>query len=350
MPPAARGRGRGRGRGGGAPVLRPMPFLFSPAGRSVPVILHVGLGGSQGAADNVGLVGLPAATGLVARLTFVRWLPQAIGPDGVNRVAIASCHMMRLFISRCKIGPSAADRQAASQASIFTGRLSADAWSRILSTFVDNGLLDQPCHTLELFEQALAKLALADENPLQLLAGDWVPADALTLPNAVANQDLYDRLSYVRFLSLASASFLEDTMKPGQFLQSFGYLAGAVGPCFSQAAREDELAPMHYLIQQLRDHVCGRNVPDGQAAFGLKRLLPDLTLPAMLRPLTVDLEEMSSELLDAIAYSTPVRRAGVEQRRLYLLGARLVHRVPLGLTVTHQNLLTKSGRTILHIE
>lgn len=324
MPPAGRGRGRGRGRGGGAPVPGPMPFLFSPAGRSVPVILYVGVGGVQGAADNTGLVGVPAASGLATRLTFVRWLPPALGPDGVNRVALASCHMMRLFISRCRVGPSAADRQAAGQASIFTGRLNADAWSRILSTFVDNGLLDQPCHTLELFEQALANVVLVDESPLQLLAGDWVPADALVLPNAAANQDLYDRLSYARFLSLASVSFLEDKAKPNQYLRSFGYLAGAVGPCFSQAAREGELAPMHYLIQQLRDHVCGRNVPDGQAAFGLKRLLPDLALPAMLRPLTVDFDEMSSELLDAIAYSSPARRAGVEQRRMYLLGARLV--------------------------
>lgn len=303
----------------------PRPFLFSPAGRSIPVILCVGLGGVQGAADNVGLVGIPAATGLVARLTFVRWLPQAVGPDGVNRVAIASCHLMRLFISRCRIGPSVADRQAASQMNVFAGRLSADAWSRILSALVDNGLLEKPCHSLELFEQSLADLAIVDESPLLLLASDWAPADALVLPNAAANQDLYDRLAYIRFLSLASISFLEDTTKPNQSLRSFGYLAGAVGPCFSQAAREDELAPMHFLIQQLRDHVCGRGVPDGQAAFGLKRMLPDLTLPAMLRPLTVDSEEMSAELLDSIAYSSPARRAGVEQRRLYLLGARLVH-------------------------
>lgn len=322
MPPVGRGRGRGRGRGA-AVAPPPRPFLFSPAGRSVPVILSVGLGGAAGPADPFSLVGVPTDSGLVARLRFVRWLPPAAGPDGVNRVALASCHMMRLFLSRCQVGPSAADRQAAGQASVFTGRLSADAWSRILSTFVDNGLLDQPCHTLDLFEQSLANLIVVDPTPLQLLATDWVPADAFVVPAAAADQELHDRMAYLRFLNLASVAFLEDKGRPAQPLRAFCYLAGAVGPCYSQPARENELGPMHFIVQRLRDHVCARTVPDAQAAFGLKRLLPDLVLPAALRALTIDQEELSAELLDAIEYVTPARRAVVEQRRLYILGARL---------------------------
>lgn len=324
MPPAARGRGRGRGRG--APALAPAPVqvLFSPPGRSVPVLLYVGANGVQGAADNAGLIGIPVATGLVSRLSFVPWLPPAVGPDGIHRVALSSCQMTRLFLGRCRVGPSAADRQAASRANVFTCRLTADAWSRILSALVDNGLLDLPCHTLELFEQSLANLSLTDENPLRLSAGDWAFSDALVVPAAAVDQEMHDRLAYLRFLSLASVSFLEDVSKQGRTLHSFSYLAGAVGPCFSQRARESELAPVHFLGQQLRDHICSRGVPDGQAAFGLKRMLPDLVLPAMLRALTIDLGELSSELLDAITYATPARRAGVEQRRISVLGARCV--------------------------
>lgn len=276
----------------------------------------------MGPADQIGLVGIPSNSGLVARLSFVRWLPPVTGPDGVNWVAIASCHMMRLFLSRCQVGPSAADRQAAGLASVFTGRLSADAWSRILSTLVDNGLLNQPCHTLDLLEQSLANLTVVDSTPFQLLATDWVPADALVVPAAGADQELHDRMAYLRFLNLASVAFLEDKGRSTQPLLAFSYLAGAVGPCYSQPARENELSPMHFIIQRLRDHVCARAVPDAQAAFGLKRLLPDLVLPAALRALTVDQEELSAELLDAIEYVNPARRAMVEQRRLYILGAR----------------------------
>lgn len=322
MPPAGRGRGRGRGRDAPAPVLPPLPYLFSSHGRSVPVILKVGLGGLAGAADNMSAVGIPANSGLVARLQFVQWIPQPIAPDGVLRVAVATCHLMRLFIGRCSVGPSAADRQAAAQANVFTGRLHAEAWSRILSTLVDNGLLEQPCHSLEAFDKSLMNLELVDTAPLQLLASDWVPADALNVPAAADNQELHDRLAYARYLNLASVSFLEDTSRPNRALQSYGYLAGAVGACFSQPAREREMDPMHFVIQQLRDHICARAVPDGQAAFGLKRMLPDLVLPAMLRAVTVNSAELTSEFIDALAYATPTLRASVEQRRLHILGSR----------------------------
>lgn len=71
-------------------------------------------------------------------------------------------------------------------------------------------------------------------------------------------------------------------------------------------------------------------MPDGQAAFGLKRVLPDLVLPAALRATIIHAEESASELLDAIARrcsvdATPARRAGVEQGRLYVLGARFAN-------------------------
>lgn len=155
---------------------------------------------------------------------------------------------MRLFLGRCRVGPSAADRQAAAQMNIFNGRLSADAWSRIMSTLVDNGLLDQPCHTLEAFDKSPANLSLVDPAPLQLLAGDWVPADALNVPDAAANQELHERMAYMRYLNLATVSFLEDLAQSNRALHSFGYLAGAVGACFSQASPESEMAPMHFVI------------------------------------------------------------------------------------------------------
>lgn len=325
MPPAGRGRGRGRGPAGQGPVQAPpVPFLFSQNGRSVPVLLHVGLGGVNGAADNVGLVGIPSASRLVSQMRFVRWMPQPNAPDGVNRVALASCHLMRLFVGRCQVGPSAADRQAAGQANVFTGRLTADAWSRILSTLLDNGLFDSAYDTLEVFEQSLGTLVIADPTPLQLVAADWAYADALVIPPAAQDQELHDRVAYMRFLSLATVSFLENPLVPNKALYTFGYLAGAVGPCFSQPAREDELAPMHFLVQQLRDHICARAVPDGQATLGLKRVLPDLVLPSALRACFVDAEELTSEFLDAVTYTNPARRAVVEQRRISILGIRSI--------------------------
>lgn len=324
MPPAGRGgrggRGRGAGQGGAPPA--PLPFLFSPVGRSVPVMVHVGLGGVVGPADNVGLVAVPSNSLVVIRTPFARWQATPPAPDGIARMALASCQMSRIFLGKCCVGPALGDRAAASQAHPFTARLTADAWSRILSALLDGGLFTETYQMWDPFERALAALEIANPDALHLVAADWAFADALVVPPAVQDQDLHDRMAYLRFLTFGTVTFLEDLSEPSKPLEKFSCLVGALGPCFAQPSRENEMAPLHFVAQQLRDHVCARAVPDGQAAFGLKRLMSEIRLPPVLRPTHASVEDLSSELLDAIQYSTPSQRAAVEQRRINILGAR----------------------------
>lgn len=323
MPPAGRGRGRGgRGRGARGAPAPVLPFLFSPAGRTVPVLVHLGRGGVQGPASNLSAVGIPASCGLVARLSFVPWIKMPPVPDGIERVTLSHSQLFRLVGWKCTVGPTVADRAAADRVHVFNCRISADAWSRILSSLVDSKLLELPCHTYMAFEASLMALTVTDPRALQLSAADWVLGDPFVVPPAGNDADLVARMAYLRFLSLATLTLLEDRASFQTPLKDFAYLVGALGPCLSQAAREDEVAPLHFSCQQLRDQVCTRATPDGQAAIGLKRILPDLRLPPMLRPLSISHEELSSELLDSIQYTHAAQRAAVEQRRIQILGER----------------------------
>lgn len=322
MPPAGRGRGRVRPQGGqgGAPAPI-LPFLFSPAGRTVPVVLYVGRGGPQGPADNASAVGIPSSCGLVLRMSFVPWVKLPLGPDGIERVALSHFQFFRLFGWRCSVGPSAADKAAAGRVHMFNCRLSADAWSRILSAAVEAGLLERPCHSMKAWEASLSALVLPPEA-LQLRATDWVLADSLVIPQAGGDADLIARMSYLRFLSLATLALMEDAQDRQRPLRDFAYLVGAFGPCLSQLARENEVAPLHLTCQQLRDHLCARSIPDGQATAALKRALPEMRLPPMLQALSVSAEELASELMDALQYTTATQRVAVEQRRIQLMGER----------------------------
>lgn len=333
MPPAGRGRGGrgGRGGGGGAPGGNPggppvpavNPFLFSPAARSVPILLYVGVGGMAGPADNASYVAVPSDSDVVTRTPFAQWKPSPPAPDGIVRSRLTSAQMTRVFLWRCVIGPTPADRNAAAAANPFTGRLGADAWSRVLSSLLDNGLFSRVYNSWDEFEHGMSSLAIADTGPLQLAGNDWVPGDAFVMPPAGADPHLIERMGYLRFLTFATASFLEDPTNLSRPLENFCYLVGALGPCFAQPSREDEMASLHYVAQRLRDFICARAVPDGQAAHGLKRMISEIKLPPMLRLRFTDLEDLSSELLDSIQYANPPQRAAVEQRRIDILGSRL---------------------------
>lgn len=326
MPPAGRGGRGGRGGGLGPPagpaLPPPNPFLFSPAGRSVPVMLHVGLGGIAGAADNTSMVAIPADSDVVSKTQFAPWQATPPAPDGVARVVLTSSQMTRMFLWRCSVGGTAADRAVAARMHVFNGRLNADAWSRILSALLDNGLFAEAFNDWDSFEAAMGGLVLANPADLQLNGADWVPGDDLVVPPQAQDRDLHDRMSYLRFLTLATVSFMEDLTHANRPLESYCYLAGAIGPCFSQPFREDEMATLHFVTQQLRDIVCSRATPDGQAAFGLRRSLPALKLPPMLRSVSVSIDDLSTEMLDAIQYLNPAQRVAVEQRRIDILGTR----------------------------
>lgn len=115
------------------------PFVFSPLGRSVPALVHIGAGGVTGAADNLGIVAVPADSPVVRCTPFAPRQPFPLAPDGVARVSLSSCQMVRVFLGRCAVGPSGADHNAAAGAHPFNARLNADAWSRILSMLLDSG-------------------------------------------------------------------------------------------------------------------------------------------------------------------------------------------------------------------
>ena len=82
---------------------------------------------------------LAADSPAVTALTFVTpdLAPPAAG--GGARVQLATQTAFRLYIPRCKVGPTQADRNAAATQSVFTKRLEDAAWARILTELEASG-------------------------------------------------------------------------------------------------------------------------------------------------------------------------------------------------------------------
>lgn len=96
--------------------------------------------------------------------------------------------MAKVFGARCRIAPTAPARQAAEGVNLLTFRLSADAWSRILSCYVDSGLLAENFSDLCSLSEALTRLQLLNEQDLEVDAADWERGEPFVVPAAGAPQ------------------------------------------------------------------------------------------------------------------------------------------------------------------
>lgn len=266
-------------------------------------------------------VAIEAQQALVARTPFLPWEPYLGAQPGPARCSLATFQMFKVFGSRCCIAATDRARQAAEGIHLLNLRLSADAWSRILSCFVDSGLLAENFSDLDSFLDAITRLSLVANQDLEISELDWEPGERFVVPPNAAQNSPLAILSYLESASVALLQDDSDPVKPWGLLCD---LAGAIGPCLTQAARGRPTSSVQLVAQRLRAHLGGRAVSDGAAALGLKDALPDLRLPLVFRSQSIREADLRTELLDAINYhfSSAQGRAAIEARRVMCLGSR----------------------------
>ena len=119
---------------------------------------------------------------LVTNTSFAPWAPVAAAAGAQARVSLSFFQFARLFLSRCDISPAAADVAAAAAVPVWRVRLSAAAWSRILTELKASGYAAQPLSSLRESDRQLLSIIPTTPANLLLVAADWLPAEAFTIP------------------------------------------------------------------------------------------------------------------------------------------------------------------------
>lgn len=330
MPPRRR-RGAPQGRGGrGGPANGPA----APAGlRNQPVPVYdtsqtahpVMVESQDTPVQADGAIWIDADHALVKHTACLGWktVPSVQGNTASDAV-LTSAQAVSSFLARCFVEDTPQSRAAADNVHPLNFRLSATAWSRILSAYLDSGLLDHPCPDLPSFRKALFGLALVRPQDLAITHADWNLGEALNIPagDTPAEVEAREILSPLRFLSLAPVTRLEN---PIQALPRFGllvHLIGALGPCLTNDVRQDETAPIHFVVHCLRQAV-GPSMRDGAMAFHLPEIIVSTSLPESLQPHVASPNDLMNEFTDALLYmGSTLARESVEEKRVFLLGRR----------------------------
>ena len=140
---------------------------------------------------------------LVALLPWMPWDPAAAA-GGVPCVSLALSEALLAFSIKNKLDRTPADVAAMHPVNAMTLRLTANAWSRIMTAVRDNGLAAAVPKTLEDLHNYIR-----DRVPITAIsAADWALAPALG-PGANAAHRAQSLL--VRYLSLATVGGLEVT-------------------------------------------------------------------------------------------------------------------------------------------
>lgn len=330
MPPRHR-RGAPQGRGGrGGPANDPAarngqgnPLLpvYDTSQVAYPVMVE-----SQDTPIQAdGAIWVDANHALVKHTACLGWksVPSIQGNTAADAV-LTSAQAVAAFLPRCFVEDTPQSKGAADNAHPLNFRLSATAWSRILSAYLDSGLLNHPCPDLPSLRKAIHELVLVRPQDLAITHTDWNLGEALNIPagDSPAEASAREVLSPLRFLSLASVTRLENPM---QALPRFGLLAhliGAMGPCLTNAVRQDETTPIHFMTHCLRQ-AAGSTMRDGAMAFHLPEVIVSASLPDALQPHMAYPTDLMNEFIDALSYmGSTAARESVEEKRVFLLGRR----------------------------
>lgn len=272
-----------------------------------------------------GAIWTDAAHPLVAHTACLGWktIPSVLGQTASD-AQLTSAQAVSSFLSRCFVEDTPQSKAAAARAHILNFRLSATAWSRILSVYLDSGILTQSCADLPSFRKVVSSIVFTRPQDLALLHTDWNLGEDFVIPTGNANAEVEEReiLSPLRFFSLASVVRLEVEAHPTSRLNVLTSLVGAAGPCLTQASRIDETASLHFVSHHIRKTV-GTAMRDGAIVFSLPNTIGAAVLPDILQPLVATSVDLMNELIDALAYTTSTsQREVIEEKRVFLLGRR----------------------------
>lgn len=272
-----------------------------------------------------GSIWVDAAHPLVINTACLGWktVPSFLGNTAADAM-LTSSQAVSAFLSRCHVEDSPQSKAAGERAHVLNFRLSATAWSRILSAYHDSGAFGQPCSDLPTLRSAIANTVFATPRDLAVSHADWSLGEAFNIPtgNAAADITAREALAPLRFFALASVARLEVESKPNARWSVLSSLVGAIGPCLTEASRLDETAPLHYVAHRIRQ-VVGVAMRDGALAFNLPDTVLAAVLPNALQPHSATPTELMNELIDALSYTASVaQRETIEEKRVFLLGRR----------------------------
>lgn len=272
---------------------------------------------------------LLATEPLVTATPFLDWRPAPAGAGGAARVSLATFQALRAFIPRASISRVPANVAAASAVHSMTVRLTDACWSRILTELMAANILAQAPIDVSSLWDAMATATFPNPAALELVAGDWRATQPFTIPGGAGavNAALRTALTPIRFLSLITVNAMEVPAAPLP-LEGLALLAGALGPCQTQAARRVETSSVQLTASTIRVTLsafgaAALGLSDGQLALRVITFAKNKRLPVQLRPAGVLELELREEFEDGIEYRrSDDGRKAIEEKLVFNLGRR----------------------------
>ena len=276
-----------------------------------------------------GWVDIDSGSDAVSRTPFLPWQPMAAaGAAAQQRSRITTLQFARAFGTRCSISRVPADLAAAQGASVVRVRFNGPFWTRVLTELAASGFFVAGLFAnLREMLEALTRLALQNPQQLLITAADWSLGQDFVIPAGAGGAAAARRqlLLPTRFISLVTADMLELSPPSPTPLKVLFDLLGFLGPCLTQASREQEVSTFQAAARKLRAAVDSGNSVDGTLATDLFGYLEGQleAFPDQLRSVALDETSLRSELTDILDFTrSALHKTNTEQKRVKLLGYR----------------------------
>ena len=210
-----------------------------------------------------GWVDIDSGSDAVSRTPFLPWQPMAAaGAAAQQRSRITTLQFARAFGTRCSISRVPADLAAAQGASVVRIRFNGPFWTRVLTELAASGFFVAGLFAnLREMLETLTRLALQNPQQLLITAADWSLGQDFVIPAGagVAAAARRQLLLPTRFISLVTADMLELSPPSPTPLKVLFDLLGFLGPCLTQASREQEVSTFQAAARKLSNSHASRD-------------------------------------------------------------------------------------------
>jgi hypothetical protein len=279
---------------------------------------------------------LPADSPLVEATACLGWQP-AQPHGGVSCVSLGQFQMIRAFISRCSIPRGGGDEDAAADVNLLATRFPASTWSRILTELEASGLVadftaacvdHRPIPST--LERCLARLKVLNPEQLLLHAADFSAAGEAFETAAVLGHGRgrgrgavgipsFSGPINLRFLGLLTPLDFEEQGAEAP-LMLLSRICGMLGPCLTQASRQDERSTVAIIGETLRTQLLARGGggEDGSLADAVPDYIRSISLPGLFAAGAAGVDDLRMEAKDMMAYHRSILgRREVERSKIH---------------------------------
>lgn len=300
---------------------------------------------------------MPASHPLVVATAFAGWEPLPAAGAGAQ-CQLPQYKALRLFIRRCAPGPLPADLAASRNTRLLMACLLGPSWTRILDELIASGLLNQGLAFSNEHELHEHVLTLTISTPANLLIGAadydtaedtaavapvaYQPAQARqprrggrpAVPPVPAVQAVPGRPALASALVYLDELCVADLVGGGDApLSRLAYLAGLLGPMYSQAERNRSRSNVYIAARALAGGARARFSLASDDTSSLAYHMPsflsvlETALPSMLRVLAFDARSLLDEGYATLQYDRDdAGRRATEQSRIYCLAPQCAPR------------------------